>query len=384
VKPLRQFVDNFFSRNKALPPGFYHFQSPPDAPHPYRLHLRLEEDGTGILIVNASTILHLNQTAAEIAFYLVKNVPEEKAISMITRRYRVNRQTAQQDIQNFNQRLDTLIHTPDLDPVTFLDFERKESSPSHLSAPYRLDCALTYHSVDEGSAMASAHKRVERELLKDEWKSIFTKAFEAGIPHIILTGGEPTIRPDLPELIAFTESLGLVCGLITCGTRLSNPDYLHQLLDKGLDHLLIILDPLEDESWEAIRDTLTEDIFVTVHVTITRHNAERIHTLIDRLAEMGVKALSLSANEPNLKDALVQSAKIATNHAMKMVSDLPVPYSPINPLRLELAEEGLAPAGTSNVSLYVEPDGDVLPAQGVLKILGNLLTDDLLTIWKKG
>jgi MoaA/NifB/PqqE/SkfB family radical SAM enzyme len=31
----------------------------------------------------------------------------------------------------------------------------------------------------------------------------------------------------------------------------------------------------------------------------------------------------------------------------------------------------------------VEPDGDVLPAQGINKVLGNLLTDDWNTIWKK-
>ena len=39
--------------------------------------------------------------------------------------------------------------------------------------------------------------------------------------------------------------------------------------------------------------------------------------------------------------------------------------------------------GAGTAWLYVEPDGDVLPAQGVNKVLGNLLTDPWEKIWKK-
>jgi MoaA/NifB/PqqE/SkfB family radical SAM enzyme len=37
--------------------------------------------------------------------------------------------------------------------------------------------------------------------------------------------------------------------------------------------------------------------------------------------------------------------------------------------------------GAGRAWLYVEPDGDVLPAQGINKILGNLVSDSWEKIW---
>jgi hypothetical protein len=75
-----------------LSPGIFHYQAPPDAPAPYRLHLRLEPDGSGLLIVNASTILHLNQTAAEFAYHLIKQTSEDQMAKEISGRYPVSKQ----------------------------------------------------------------------------------------------------------------------------------------------------------------------------------------------------------------------------------------------------------------------------------------------------
>ncbi len=59
--------------------------------------------------------------------------------------------------------------------------------------------------------------------------------------------------------------------------------------------------------------------------------------------------------------------------------DLPVPYSDINPVAFE-TEDDQVPAGAGRAWLYVEPDGDVLPAQGEAdKLMGNMLTDP----WEK-
>ncbi|MFO7624726.1 MAG: hypothetical protein R6V73_10270, partial [Anaerolineales bacterium] len=68
---IRENIRRLFEPSQPLPPGTYHYQAPPEDPDDYRLHLRLEPDGTGLLIINASTVLHLNQTAAEYAYYLV-------------------------------------------------------------------------------------------------------------------------------------------------------------------------------------------------------------------------------------------------------------------------------------------------------------------------
>ena len=60
-----------------------------------------------------------------------------------------------------------------------------------------------------------------------------------GIPHIVFTGGEPTLREDLPELIKHAEENGQITGINTNGRRLQDQGYLQKLIDAGLDHVQI-------------------------------------------------------------------------------------------------------------------------------------------------
>jgi hypothetical protein len=378
---IRQAIRNLFSSAEPIPAGTYHYQAPSNAAFPYRLHLRVEPDGSGILIVNASTVLHLNQTAAEYAYHLISGTPREHVGRKIALRYHVTAEQADKDFQDFVERLQILIHTPDVDPVAYLDFERREPYSSELSAPYRLDCALTYRLPEVTPPGVLPSDRVRRELLMDEWFMILDKAWKAGIPHVVFTGGEPTLRPDLPELIAHAEANGQVAGLITDGLRLAERDYLHQLLNSGLDHLMIIFNPTEEQAWAAIRDVLVEDLFLAVHLTITKENAAEIRSLLEELAQMGVKAVSLSTNDPALASELAGARNAIAALGMTLVWDLPTPYTSINPVSLETGQEH--PQGAGIAWLYVEPDGDVLPAQGINEVLGNFLTDAWEEIWRK-
>ena len=100
-------------------------------------------------------------------------------------------------------------------------FTRKYRSADELSAPYRLDCALTYRLPSEVDPQFAPQERASRELSTAEWTSILDKAWANGIPHIIFTGGEPTLREDLIELILHAENLGQVTGLLTDGIRMT-------------------------------------------------------------------------------------------------------------------------------------------------------------------
>lgn len=369
-----------FTPIKPIPSGIYHYISPPDDPRNYRLHLRLEPGGNGVLIINASTILHLNQTAAEYAYYLVKNEPVEQAAHKMVERYHVELEQAKNDYRELVDRIQTLINTPDLDPVTFLDLDRIRPFTGHITAPYRLDCALTYRIPGRGTETALV-KRVDRELDTIEWKSVFDKAWSVGIPHIIFTGGEPTLRDDLPELIAHAESNDQVTGLISDGLRLSERDYLDSLLQTGLDHLMIIFQPDNEAAWDALENSLVEDLFVAVHLTLDDKNKDELAGLIDQLAERGVKAISLSAHDQSLYGVLEKLRNQVADLNLELVWNLPVPYSTFNPVDLEteLIEQI---EGEGRAWLYVEPDGDVLPAQGVNRVLGNILSDNWDQIWK--
>jgi hypothetical protein len=375
---IRTFTST--EKQKTLPAGTYHYQSPPDVEQPYRLHLRLEEDGSGILIVNASTFLHLNQTAAEYAYHLVHGSLEESVVNRVAARYsNINKNQIRKDYLDMRDRILTLINTPDLEPETYLDFERLDPHSTSLSAPLRLDCALTYKT--QGSRKdATPVKRVKRELATEEWKQILDKAHDAGIPHIIFTGGEPTLRPDLPELIEHTEKNEMVCGLLTDGLRLTDPKYLHALLQAGLDHLMLILAPESEQSWKALKDTLAEDIHVTVHVTLTPTIVKKTASIFVHLVTMGVKSVSLSVSDPKYAPQLKEARDLLAMKGMALVWDIPVPYCDNHPVALE-AEDEIIP-GAGKVWLYLEPDGDVLPAQGYPNVIGNLFEQPWETVWK--
>lgn len=378
---IRESIKRLISSTQPLPPGIHHYQAPQDDPRNYRLHLRLEADGTGVLIINASTVLHLNRTAAEYAYHLVKRTPEDEVAEQFASRYRVNRSKAQQDYRDFADRIDALVTTPDLDPITYLDFDRQTPYSGKLIAPYRLDCAITYQLPDTADPEAAPGKRVSRQLSSQEWMAVIDKAWQQGIPHIIFTGGEPTLRQDLPELIAHAEANGQVTGLLTNGSRLADGDYLHTLLQTGLDHLLIILHPEEVATWQAIDQCLAGDIFTAVHLTIGPENRDEVPELIKRLADMQVAAISLSA-APGLLNELQEARQLVADLNLSLIWDLPVPYSPLNPVSLEVEPEDM-PQGAGNAWLYVEPDGDVLPGQGINNVLGNMLEDPWDEIWKR-
>jgi Radical SAM superfamily/Coenzyme PQQ synthesis protein D (PqqD) len=367
--------------HKPLPAATHIQQSGPDEPA-YRLHLRLQKDGSGLLVVNASTILHLNPSAAEYAMHMMKGTAPEEAAKAIAQRYNVNKDTALKDFSDFRDRIQTLIHTPDLDPVTFLGFDRITPHSKELTAPLRLDCALTYRLPAGTQAEYAPTKRVDRELSTDEWNTIMDKAWSAGIPHLTFTGGEPTLRDDLPVLIAHAEKNGQVCGLLTDGLKLANQEYLQTLLQTGLDHLLFILQPEEPQSWKALETIMSADIFTTVHFTVTPKNNARADEVLAKMAKLEVKSLSLSSSDPSLKEDMQRLRERAPELGMTVRWDLPVPYSADNPVAAEVVDDEV-PDGAGKAWLYVEPDGDVLPAQGEAdKIMGNILKDPWEKIYK--
>lgn len=377
MKIINRLADRF-AKVQPLPSGVYHKQDVQDD-KPYRVHLRLRPDGSGILILNASTVLQLNATAAEYAYHFIRGTEPDQAVKQIASRYRVSRDVAQQDYRSFLDKIETLISTPDLDPVSFLAFERAAPHSADLTSPLRLDCALTYRLREDSQAEYAPTKRVDRELTTDEWRAILDKAWQAGIPHVTFTGGEATLREDLPDLIAHAEKNGQVCGLLTDGLNFNEKSYLDLLLQTGLDHILFLLQPDREASWEALQKTMAEDIFVTVHLTLNRETIGNAEAILERLARTEVTSLSLTISDASFQDTFDALREKAATLGLTLKFDLPVPYSASNPVVYE-AQENEIPEGAGKAWLYVEPDGDVLPAQGSSEqVLGNLLRDD----WKQ-
>jgi 7,8-dihydro-6-hydroxymethylpterin dimethyltransferase len=82
-----------------------------------------------------------------------------------------------------------------------------------------------------------------------------TLAQAGGRVHIQLSGGEPTVRDDLPEIVALVRSRGFeFVQLNTNGVRIARePDYLAALAKAGLDCVFLQFDGVSDEVYQRLR-----------------------------------------------------------------------------------------------------------------------------------
>ncbi len=89
-------------------PGLYHYCRE-NLDEKSRIHLRLDPDGHGTLIVNANRILHLNPTAALMAYFALEDISDRDALRMIRRKYNVNESQARADLESIRSQIEALV-----------------------------------------------------------------------------------------------------------------------------------------------------------------------------------------------------------------------------------------------------------------------------------
>ena len=265
-----------------------------------RLHLRVENDGSGILIINASRMLFLNRTATEHIHLFLHGKNEEEVIKEIQKKFKVDREMVLKDYRDILFIINTFAKTDDIDPVSYLDVEKIAPYKKELSAPYMMDLAITYRCDINCNIIDTQRKR---ELTLEEWFKVIDKLHEVGIPHVVFTGGEPTLRKDLDKLIAYTQKIGLVSGLVTNGRKIKDVTYLNNLIEAGLDHIQITIESHDEKihdkitgiegSWQetvqGLKNAITTPIYTITNTTLNQYNFKDIFKTIDLLYELGLK-----------------------------------------------------------------------------------------------
>ena len=86
------------------------------------------------------------------------------------------------------------------------------------------------------------HKRDPQELTTEEAKKLIDDLTGFGSPILIFTGGDPMMRPDLAELIAYANKSGLRCSLTPTATALPTKKRLEEVRDAGIRRIALSLD----------------------------------------------------------------------------------------------------------------------------------------------
>jgi len=372
------------------------------------LQLRVEPGGQGLLVIKANTVLYLNETATAYAYYFMQGLPTEEAVKKIRRLYRVNAKTARSDYEKLIFTVSTLAQTEEVCPISYLDVKSVEPFTQRYSAPLRTDLALTFRCQNDCVHCYAGGPHETAELATEQWKNVIDRLHQIGVFILTFTGGEPTLRDDLLELLQHAQNNGMVTGLVTNGRRMKDKDYVKTLEKAGLDFVQVTLESHKAEihdfmtgskgSWKetvaGIKNVIPTHIYATTNTTLSKHNASTFLETVDFIKQLGVagfgcnsliysgKATEISDEfvvpVETLKELLPKVLSKADQLGLKFLWYTPTQYCRFNPVSLGL---GIKSCSAAMINICVGPNGDVYPCQSYFESLGNILRDDWKNIW---
>lgn len=286
-----------------------------------------------------------------------------------------------------------------------------------MTAPHRMD--LMVSAMTRGGAWHCNQKCLHcyaagqplsdtPELTTAQWKEILAKLRSANVPQVTFTGGEPTLRADLVELVEAAQ--WFVTRLNTNG-RLLTPELCRRLYEASLDSVQVTLyshDPAIhnalvgaegfDDTVAGIRNAVAAGLSVSVNTPLCSLNTDYAAT-VRFVHELGVRYVTCSGLIPS------GSAEGAESQATRLTEEqltdvLRRAVTAAEELEMEmdftspgwLKEETLRSMGLTLVpscgaclsNMAIAPDGGVIPCQSWLSSqpLGNMLTDDWDKIWQ--
>lgn len=248
------------------------------------------------------------------------------------------------------------------------------------------------------------------ELSTEDWKHIIDKCRRAGIPQLTFTGGEPTLRSDLVELVEYSK--WFITRLNTNGICLSK-ELCAELYEASLDSVQVTLyshDPQKHnalvgaQSWEktvqGIKNAVGANLNVSINTPLCTVNADYTETL-RFVKTLGVKYVSCSGLIPAGGATSEASVNTQLNEdALYLILQEAQAYCRENGMDCTFTSPGwlkedrlfeigfkTAPAcGACLSNMAVAPDGTVIPCQSWLSTpgLGNMLTTPWKDIWNSG
>ncbi len=284
-----------------------------------------------------------------------------------------------------------------------------------MRAPHRMD--LMVSAMERGGRWNcnlqcvhcyAAHQgcAAEPELDTAQWKTVIDRCREACIPQLTFTGGEPTLRADLPELIE--HAAWFVTRLNTNGVLLT-PEYCKKLYAASLDSLQITFYSADAEThnalvgaqgWAAtaagIENALAAGLNLSVNTPLCTKNRDYRKTL-EYLHAKGVRYVTCSGLITTGAAATAPSEALQlTTEEIKAVLSEAVEYCYANEMEISFTSPGwvepefcealgirVPSCGACLSNMAITPGGNVVPCQSWLSDapLGSMLTDAWETIW---
>lgn len=428
-------LQNMIARYRAFQKGVNHCTFNPEGPGVVRIHLippkfRIFSPSSWIVILNGYYLLPLGYAWAQLLSTFMDEVnrfdgrpiseaDEEAIVDNTIRRVRriypsVGKAAIEADL---DEMLDILFAVArGNDPEAEIEKLSIRSYADNMTAPHRMDLMVSAMTDDQGRwrcnqkcvfcYAAGQEMGKTTEMTTRQWKLAIDRLEKARVPMVTFTGGEPTLRPDLAELVGYAKRM--VTRLNTNGVALT-PELARSLKEAGLDSIQVTLYSHDEgvhnalvgirhhaDTVRGIRNAVEAGLDISVNTPLCKKNADYektlafVHSLgvrfvtVSGLICAGMAGINHADYDLNAEELceIVKRAK-AFCDANEMEMDFTSPGL-IEKEKLEALGMNVPMCGACLSNMAIAPDGTVAPCQSWLGAdagLGNILTDSFKTIW---
>ncbi|MGE6474087.1 pyrroloquinoline quinone biosynthesis protein PqqE [Psychrobacter sp. NPDC078631] len=253
------------------------------------------------------------------------------------------------------------------------------------------------------------YAQYKQELTTQEWFDVFDQARQMGAVQLGFSGGEPLVRQDLEELVAYAHNQGFYTNLITSGMGLTEAR-IARLKEAGLQHIQISFqasDPTVnnalagskhafEQKYEMSRLVKQYDYPMVLNFVIHRQNIDQIDQIIELCLELEADTVELAICQfygwafENIEGLLPTKAQVVraeriTNEYRKQIEERGIKCKLIFVVP-DYYEERPKPCmdGWGKIFLTVAPDGTALPCHAARKMpiqFPNVRHTPLSDIW---
>ena len=428
-------LQNKIAQYREYKNGVSHCTFNPEGPGVVRIHLippkfRLFRSSAYIVILNGYYLLPLGYSWALILSNFMKEVnrfdgkpiteADGKMIVENTARNvrKVYPSVPKKDIEeDLEDLLDVLFAVArGNDPDAEIEKLSIRAYRDNMTAPHRMDLMVSAMTDSCGKWQcnqkcvfcyaAGQQMGKTKEMTTEQWKQAIDRLDAARVPMVTFTGGEPTQRADIAELVGYAKRM--VTRLNTNGVNLT-PELVQQLKVAGLDSVQVTLYSHDEavhnalvgsnhhaDTIQGIRNAVAAGLDISINTPLCKKNADYERTLAF-IYSLGVRFVTVSGlictgmaginhKEYDLtSDELFEIIKTANEfcNAHEMEIDFTSPGL-INAEKLDELGMNVPMCGACLSNMAIAPDGTVVPCQswlGADASLGNILTDPFKRIW---
>ncbi|MHA1772073.1 MAG: PqqD family peptide modification chaperone [Candidatus Thorarchaeota archaeon] len=362
-----------------------------------------------LLILRPNKVMHLNRTGMLMLKMLLEGATPAEIVDVFTKQG-ADRQQVLNDMAAFVDDLRNMV-AGNQNIYTYKTARIVPFGTGEIKFPVLSEIALTYRCNNRCRfCYAYSPYRKSGEMTTEEVKRVIDIiADDAHVPSLSFTGGEPTLRKDLFELIRYGREKDLRMNLITNGRRCADPKFVQKLVDAGLNSAQVSIEGPDAETHDyivgvpgafeqtvqGIKNLRKTDIYTHCNTTICRPNMDKLEQLVDfhkdvlGLSYFSMNMVIYTGSAVKFREELqVKYSEIGAivervlrrskKKGIQFVWYAPTPICLFNPIAHGF---GAKTCAACDGLISVDAEGGLLPCSSFSEPVGDLLHDGFEKVW---